>query len=104
MTVLLLSYSVARLGLAPLTRLTRDAQNVRPNNRSQRLDPRSLPFDAAAERDSYPLEVDGEQVMIGAVSLGNPHAVLAGERVATLAQLPNAIRTALVNEGLIKGS
>ncbi len=44
-TVLLLSYSVARLGLAPLTRLTRDAQNVRPNNRSQRLDTRSLPFE-----------------------------------------------------------
>jgi len=43
--VLLLSYSVARLGLAPLTRLTRDAQNVRPNNRSQRLDTRSLPFE-----------------------------------------------------------
>ncbi|MDR5802195.1 heavy metal sensor histidine kinase [Caballeronia sp. LZ001] len=43
--VLFLSYSVARLGLAPLTRLTRDAQNVSPNNRSQRLNTRSLPFE-----------------------------------------------------------
>jgi two-component system, OmpR family, heavy metal sensor histidine kinase CusS len=43
--VLLLSYSVARLGLAPLTRLTRDAQNVSPNNRSQRLNARSLPLE-----------------------------------------------------------
>jgi two-component system, OmpR family, heavy metal sensor histidine kinase CusS len=43
--VLLLSYSVARLGLAPLVRLTRDAQNVSPNNRSQRLNTRSLPLE-----------------------------------------------------------
>jgi two-component system, OmpR family, heavy metal sensor histidine kinase CusS len=41
--VLLLSHSVAKLGLAPLVRLTRDAQAVSPNNRSQRLDARSLP-------------------------------------------------------------
>jgi diaminopimelate epimerase len=38
--------------------------------------PGSLPFDAAAEADSYVLEVAGAQVDIGAVSLGNPHAVL----------------------------
>ncbi|SAK72572.1 heavy metal sensor signal transduction histidine kinase [Caballeronia arationis] len=44
-TVLLLSYSVARIGLAPLTRLTKDASNVRPNNRSQRLNTRSLPHE-----------------------------------------------------------
>ncbi|BAN25196.1 heavy metal sensor histidine kinase [Caballeronia insecticola] len=43
--VLLLSYSVARLGLAPLTRLTRDAQKLSPNNRSQRLNTRSLPME-----------------------------------------------------------
>ncbi|MFM0670255.1 heavy metal sensor histidine kinase [Paraburkholderia sediminicola] len=41
--VLLLSYSVTRLGLAPLTRLTRDASAVSPNNRSQRLNTASLP-------------------------------------------------------------
>jgi diaminopimelate epimerase len=38
--------------------------------------PRSLPFDAAAGPDSYALEVAGQSVDIGAVSLGNPHAVL----------------------------
>jgi len=38
--------------------------------------PGSLPFDAAAEADSYVLEVAGAKVDIGAVSLGNPHAVL----------------------------
>jgi two-component system heavy metal sensor histidine kinase CusS len=41
----LLSYSVTRLGLAPLTRLTRDASAVSPNNRSQRLNTASLPLE-----------------------------------------------------------
>jgi diaminopimelate epimerase len=40
------------------------------------FDPRSLPFEAPAEADPYPLEVDGRTLEIGAVSLGNPHAVL----------------------------
>src|SRR5215469_10270475 len=40
------------------------------------FDPRSLPFDAPAEADSYPLEVEGRTLEIGAVSIGNPHAVL----------------------------
>ncbi len=43
--VLLLSYSVTRIGLAPLTRLTRDASAVSPNNRSQRLNTSSLPLE-----------------------------------------------------------
>ena len=38
--------------------------------------PASLPFTALREADSYPLEVAGATVEIGAVSLGNPHAVL----------------------------
>jgi diaminopimelate epimerase len=40
------------------------------------FDPRSLPMDAPAEAASYSLEVDGETVEYGAVSMGNPHAVL----------------------------
>ena len=40
------------------------------------FDPRSLPFDAAAEAPSYTLQVGTESVEIGAVSMGNPHAVL----------------------------
>jgi len=40
------------------------------------FDPRSLPFEAAREADSYPLEVDGRTLDIGAVSMGNPHAVI----------------------------
>ena len=38
--------------------------------------PRALPFDAPAETDSYALDVAGEAVTIGVVSMGNPHAVL----------------------------
>jgi diaminopimelate epimerase len=40
------------------------------------FDPRSLPMDAPRESPSYLLEVDGSRHEIGAVSIGNPHAVL----------------------------
>ncbi len=40
------------------------------------FDPRSLPFDASSEANVYVLEVSGSEVDIGAVSMGNPHAVL----------------------------
>ena len=50
-----------------------------------RFDPRSLPFDAPAEAARYLLEVDGGSVEIGAVSIGNPHAVLAVDSVETAA-------------------
>ncbi|NRO98884.1 heavy metal sensor histidine kinase [Paraburkholderia sp. NMBU_R16] len=43
--VLLLSYTVTRIGLAPLRRLTREASAVSPDNRSQRLDTTSLPLE-----------------------------------------------------------
>jgi diaminopimelate epimerase len=46
------------------------------------FDPRALPMNAAdgagapAEAPSYTLRVDGTDIEIGAVSMGNPHAVL----------------------------
>ncbi len=46
------------------------------------FDPRALPFDAAAGADpltaapAYKLTVDGTELDIGAVSMGNPHVVL----------------------------
>jgi diaminopimelate epimerase len=49
------------------------------------FDPRALPFEAAGEADSYALEVAGRTLEIGAVSLGNPHAVLS---VADVADAP----------------
>jgi len=46
-----------------------------------RFDPRALPFDAQAEAQRYPLELPGGTVEVGAVSIGNPHAVLAVDSV-----------------------
>jgi len=48
-----------------------------------RFEPEHIPFvaDAAAER--YPLEVEGRTLNIGAVSMGNPHAMLPVEDLAT---------------------
>jgi diaminopimelate epimerase len=40
------------------------------------FDPRSLPMIADTEAPAYTLTVDGVAVEIGAVSMGNPHAVL----------------------------
>jgi diaminopimelate epimerase len=46
------------------------------------FDPRALPFTAPAAADSYALEVAGRTLSIGAVSMGNPHAVLMVDAVA----------------------
>lgn len=40
------------------------------------FDPASLPFDATREADVYPLRVGESELRIGAVSMGNPHAVI----------------------------
>jgi diaminopimelate epimerase len=47
------------------------------------FDPRALPMDAAAEAPLYSLKMDGADVEIGAVSMGNPHAVLEVPDVKT---------------------
>jgi diaminopimelate epimerase len=49
------------------------------------FDPRALPFDASSEQHVYVLDVAGTEVEIGAVSMGNPHAVLT---VASAAAAP----------------
>ena len=46
---------------------------------------RALPFDAPAAAATHELAVDGETIEIGAVSIGNPHAVL---RVAAIEAAP----------------
>ena len=40
------------------------------------FDPRSLPFDVPAQNATYSLSAGGDHIEIGAVSIGNPHAVL----------------------------
>ena len=47
------------------------------------FDPKSLPFEASGEAHVYPLAVAGTEVEIGAVSMGNPHAVLTVHSVAS---------------------
>ena len=51
------------------------------------FNPRSLPFDAAGEADSYALVVGGERLVLMVVSLGNPHAVVT---VASVESVPVA--------------
>ncbi|MCG7983950.1 MAG: diaminopimelate epimerase [Candidatus Thiodiazotropha lotti] len=40
------------------------------------FEPATIPFIADQQADQYPLEVNGDQYNISAVSMGNPHAVL----------------------------
>ena len=47
--------------------------------------PASLPFEASGEAAFYPLEVGGQTIDVGAVSIGNPHAVI---RVPSVAAAP----------------
>lgn len=50
-----------------------------------RFQPQALPFLAEQEAAEYDLEVDGERLRVGAVSMGNPHVVL---RVADVDAAP----------------
>ena len=82
-----------RRGLSPMGAITMDspaglihARILRGNVVSVDMgvpsfNPRALPFDAAVETDPYSLDVAGRPITIGAVSMGNPHAVLEVESV-----------------------
>lgn len=45
--------------------------------------PSSLPFNLPEQQGNYAINVDGEEVIIGAVSVGNPHAVIKVDDVST---------------------
>jgi diaminopimelate epimerase len=59
------------------------------------FDPRSLPFDAPGDELLHTLDAAGTEVQLGAVSLGNPHAVLTVSSVdgAPVERLGPAIET-----------
>lgn len=57
-------------------------QDVEVNMGVPVFEPADIPFAADALADSYPLQVDGTTVEIGALSMGNPHAVLRVDNVA----------------------
>ena len=40
------------------------------------LEPQKIPFSADAHAATYPIDVDGQNIEISAVSMGNPHGVL----------------------------
>ena len=61
-------------------RVGRDAQ-VSVDMGVPNFEPAALPFTAPAAADGYALEVAGRSVQIGAVSIGNPHAVLTVDSV-----------------------
>lgn len=56
---------------------------VRVNMGVPVFEPLNIPFAAETKALSYPLEVDGQTVSIGAVSMGNPHAVIQVDNVQT---------------------
>ena len=60
----------------PIHARVHDANLISVDMGVPNFDPKSLPFEASAEAHIYPLAVAGTEVEIGAVSMGNPHAVL----------------------------
>ncbi|GLQ88467.1 diaminopimelate epimerase [Dyella flagellata] len=60
----------------PVTVRLLDAQRVTVDMGEPVFEPARIPFDASAAADHYTLDVDGLALDIGAVSMGNPHAVV----------------------------
>ncbi|AMD02537.1 diaminopimelate epimerase [Halomonas chromatireducens] len=60
----------------PLTLLVEDDGQVTVDMGVPRFAPQALPFEANEDLLRHELEVDGERVEVGAVSMGNPHVVL----------------------------
>lgn len=59
-----------------ITLYVEEGGEVRVNMGEPRFAPESLPLRAAAEQPVYELELEGDSIDFGAVSMGNPHAVL----------------------------
>ena len=47
------------------------------------FEPWKIPFNADSRRDDYTLDVNGELLSVGVVSMGNPHAVTRVENIET---------------------
>lgn len=58
-----------------------EGPTVSINLGAPRLAPAEIPFVAATQAVEYTVDVDGEAVTLGALSLGNPHAVIAVDSV-----------------------
>lgn len=68
---------------------------VTVNMGAPRFEPKQIPFIADALADTYLLDVEGQQIEISAVSMGNPHAVQVVHDVETapVQQLGSQIET-----------
>nr|WP_246051723.1 diaminopimelate epimerase [Panacagrimonas perspica] len=54
----------------------RDDGQVTVDMGAPRFEPRDIPFKAAERRARYALDMDGQRIEFGAVSMGNPHLVM----------------------------
>jgi diaminopimelate epimerase len=61
----------------------RNRQQVEVSMGTPRFEPGEIPIIASRRAPSYTLQVDGESLEIGALSMGNPHAVLRVDDVDT---------------------
>ncbi|WP_447956704.1 diaminopimelate epimerase [Vreelandella sp. EE7] len=65
----------------PLTLHVQNDGLVRVDMGRPRFEPEALAFDAAEDAPLHAIDVQGERLEIGVVSMGNPHAVLTVESV-----------------------
>ena len=75
--------------------IVHDDERVTVDMGIPRLEPADIPFEASTRAPRYALSVDGEPQEIGAVSMGNPHAILQVPHIdsAPVARLGPAIES-----------
>ncbi len=84
--------AVETLGGVIRPRLEPDGQ-VTVNMGVPRFDPRAVPFDAPARQGVYDVSVDGRNLEMSVLSMGNPHAVIV---VADVERAPVATQGPLI--------
>lgn len=65
----------------PVTVRLLAADRVAVDMGEPRFAPAQVPFNASQEADRYTIDVDGDPLQLGAVSMGNPHAVVVVDDV-----------------------
>lgn len=78
-----------------------DDENVAVNMGQAEFLPKQIPLDYPQQQESYLLEINGQAIRIGALAIGNPHAILIvndyqqfaiselGKKIATNKKFPN---------------
>lgn len=87
-----------------------DTQRVTVDMGEPIFEPSHIPFNAPRNADRYMLDVDGQALEIGAVSMGNPHAVIVvddleapalerlGPALTSHARFPEGVNTGFVQK------